>query len=406
MTRTAKPALHDLHVLVAGGGVAGLETALALRALAPEAVGVEIVAPELHFFYRPLSVSEPFGGLPVRRWELADLTRAIGVDFTPGMLERVDPEAHVAHLRGGPALPYDVIVLAFGVEPQTALPGALTFRGPADVEALRRLLADIRAGRAERVVFALPSGVVWPLPLYELALLTAAHLEETRAEVDLTLATPEPTPLALFGARASDAVQAALEERGVDVRTTVYPQAAGADGLLIHTGETIAADRVVTLPRLRAREIGGVPRDRAGFVPTDAHGAVPGVPDVYAAGDLTAFPIKQGGLAAQQADAVAEAIAARAGMPIAPRPFQPVLKALLLGARAPTFLRVELGGGRGETSQASEETLWWPPGKIVGRHLAPFLAGLGVLEVAPEPEPDALRIEIEQAGAHMLGWPR
>ena len=149
-----------------------------------------------------------------------------------------------------------------------------------------------------------------------------------------------------------------------------------------------------------------MPRDATGFVPTDPHGRVPGVHDVYAAGDLTAFPIKQGGLAAQQADAVAETIAAAAGVPLEPRPFRPVLRALLLTGGGPAFLRVELSGGHGETSEASEEALWWPPGKIVGRYLAPFLAELGVLAAEPDPEGEVLRIELEASAVHELGWPR
>ena len=67
---------------------------------------------------------------------------------------------------------------------------------------------------------------------------------------------------------------------------------------------------------------------------------------------------------------------------------------------------MELGGGHGETSTATDEPLWWPPGKIVGRYLAPFLAELGVLDISPEPAEDVLRVELDAAGAHMLGWPR
>ena len=59
---------------------------------------------------------------------------------------------------------------------------------------------------------------------------------------------------------------------------------------------------------------------------------------------------------------------------IQPEPFRPVLRGLLVTGEAPTFLRVELAGGAGDTSAAADEALWWPPGKIVGRYLAPFLA--------------------------------
>jgi sulfide:quinone oxidoreductase len=406
MTRTAAETHGGLSVLVAGGGVAALETALALRHLATGLVEVELVAPELHFFYRPLAVAEPFGAGRVHRWELDDLVRAAGGSFVPGELAAVDPDAHAAELTNGLRLEYDALVLATGARPQPAVPGALTFRGPADVDAMRDLLAEILRGEARRIVFAVPSGIVWPLPIYELALLTATELEARAVEASLAVVTSEPAPLALFGGAASAAVAAALAERGIEVLASAYPVDL-AGGLLACVGaDPLPADRVVALPRLAGPELGGVPHDQNGFVPIDEHSRVRGLPDVYAAGDLTTFPIKQGGLATQQADAAAEAIAAVAGAPLEPRPFAPVLRALLLTGKSPAFLRVELGGGHGETSTAADEPLWWPPGKIVGRYLAPFLAELGVLEIQPEPDEDVLRIELEATGAHLLGWPR
>src|SRR6266540_2773712 len=361
MARTAPVTSRGFQVLVVGGGVAGLEAVLALRELAGELVDVELVAPEHQFFYRPLAVLEPFGRRPRDRWELADL-------------------------RSGQRIPYSAVVLACGARPTAAVAGALTFRGPADAERFKALLDDIKAGRAKHLVFAVPSGIVWPLPIYELALLTATELEREGLDATLLIVTSEPAPLALFGRAASEAVNELLRERGIPVHPSTYPVEV-SDGLLkCVRGSDVAADGVVTLPRLAGPAIEGVPRDRNGFVPTDPHGRVAGAADVYAAGDLTAFPIKQGGLAAEQADAAAEAIAAAAGVAIEPTPFRPVLRALLLTGRRPTFLQVELGGGHGETSRASQKRLWRQPGKIVGRRLAPFLAGLGLVDTPTEPQ--------------------
>jgi sulfide:quinone oxidoreductase len=406
MSRTSAGRSREFQVLIAGGGVAGLEAALALRDLAGDFVGVELLAPEHHFFYRPLAVAEPFGVGRVHRWELDDLARAAGAEFTPDALERVDVQGHVAHTAHGLRIEYDAVVLACGARPQVAVPGALTFRGPADVDALRELMAAVARREADRIVFAVPSGTVWPLPLYEIALLAAAQLESSRSDASLEVVTSEPAPLALFGPQASEAVGALLDDHGIAVHTSTYAVELTGDGLTTVRGGTIAADRVVALPHLVGAGIEGVPSAGDGFVPTDPHGRVRGCSDVYAAGDLTTFPIKQGGLAAQQADAAAEAIAAAVGAGNEPQPFEPVLRALLLTGAAPAFLRVELGGGHGESSTASSEPLWWPPGKVVGRHLAPFLAELGVLALPDEPDEDALRIELESAAVHELGWPR
>jgi hypothetical protein len=66
------------RVLVAGAGVAGLETALALRALAPDVASVELLAPEREFVYRPMAVAEPFRVGEVRRFPLGRLVSAAG----------------------------------------------------------------------------------------------------------------------------------------------------------------------------------------------------------------------------------------------------------------------------------------------------------------------------------------
>jgi sulfide:quinone oxidoreductase len=407
MTRTPESKVGELHVLIVGGGVAGLEATLALRALAADVADIELVAPEHHFFYRPLAVAEPFGEAHVHRWELSDLLRMAGGAFTPGTVRAIDARRRVAHLEHGRRIAYDALLLACGARPEAAVAGALTFRGPADTERFGRLLDAVKRGDIERLVFAIPSGIVWPLPLYELALLTAVELERERVDAELTLVTPEASPLELFGKRVGKAVQSLLGAHGIAVRANTSPLAVTEGRLTSTSGDDVAADAVVSLPRLKGPAIGGIPRDRDGFVPTDDHGRVRGVPGVYAAGDLTNFPIKQGGLAAQQADAAAAAIAAAAGAPVDPKPFRPVLRALLLTGGTPTFLRMELGGDQRERTKVSDEPLWLPAGKIVGRYLTSFLADLGVPGLEDELMPeDVLRIEIEASAPHELAWRR
>ena len=99
--------------------------------------------------------------------------------------------------------------------------------------------------------------------------------------------------------------------------------------------------------------------------------------DVFAAGDATAFPIKQGGLAAQQADAVAEAIAASAGAGVHPQPFRPVLRGLLTAGGAARYMRARIATGTGDDCAVSERPLWWPPNRLCGRYLAPYLSSRG-----------------------------
>ena len=385
-------------VMVAGGGVAALEAALALRALAEERVSVELVAPELQFWYRPLSVAEPFGLAEAMHFELPELAAAAGADFSPGALVGIDAARRQARTSAGAVLDYDVLLVACGAAPVPAVPGALTFRGPADVEKIQHLLDELEKGEVRSVAFAIPWGAVWTLPVYELALLTAAHLDAREIRgVELTLVTPEDEPLQLFGPAATVAVRELLDERGVRVLTRVYPAEVADGELALVPDGKLTADQVVALPRLRGPRIDGVPQTMDGFIPVDSHGRVHGLEDVFAAGDITNFPLKQGGIAAQQAEAAAEAIAAEAGADLEPHPFRPILRGLLLTGGRPRYLRREITGGFGETSWASTEPLWWPPAKIVGRYLAPFLGSLAGVEVPREAPtvPDAVPVEVE-----------
>jgi sulfide:quinone oxidoreductase len=340
-------------------------------------VSVTLLAPEPRFWYRPLAVVESFGGGRVHGLDLAQLADTCGALFVVDGLAAVDADAHVAQTTSGAELEYDALLVATGARPAVAVPGAFTFRGPADVEGFSELLAAAE----RRIVFAVPGGVAWPLPLYELALQTAS----ATPSAELTLVTHEDEPLGLFGAAATAAVRDLLERRGIALRTGTYPVSFEGSVLGLTPGDGIAADAVVALPRLEGVPIPGLPHDSDGFVPIDANGGVSGLADVYAAGDAVAFPVKQGGIAAQQADAAAEAIAAAAGVSIEPEPFRPVLRGLLVTGGVPTFMRAELGGGAGDTSVAVTELLWWPPGKIVGRHLAPFLAERAGVILSPPP---------------------
>jgi sulfide:quinone oxidoreductase len=389
------------HVVVAGAGVAGLETALALNAIAREYVTVELVAPESEFTYRPLAVAEPFQVGEVRRFPLDRLVEAGGAELRNGTLVGVDADEKRAMLADGQSVAYDALVLALGAQPREAVPGALTFRGPEDRAALAGLLERVTAGELRRLAFVAPPGASWPLPLYELAFLAGEYLAEhlTRG-VDVLLVTPEERPLLLFGEAASTAIAELLELRGIHIETATEARS-WTDGVLsLDAGRELAADAVVALPTLEGPPISGIPQDDSGFVATDELGAVIGLTDVYAAGDLTQSRIKQGGLAAQLADSVATAVAADAGAPVRPTPYKPVLRGLLLTGLAPRFLRSE-----GAMSVVGTQPLWWPPAKIVGRYLSPFLAEqLGLATTLPEPPHDSVPVEVALDTSDHATW--
>ena len=383
---------NRMRVVVAGGGVAALETLLALRALAGDLVDVTLLSPTPEFVYRPVTVAEAFDRGEARVYDLAEiLADQGGGELVRDTLADVETGGRVAVTGNLRRIPFDILVVATGAAPREPFPGAFVFRGRDDVPALRGLLHDLTSGRAESVALVLPSPRMWPLPLYELALMTAAHLSEHgRGDVPVTVVTPEEEPLELFGPAAADAIRPLLASRGIAVRSSSLPAVVRGRKLLLAGGAEVFVDRVITLPLLEGPRLPGLPHDRHGFIPVDRFGRVGGVEHVYAAGDATTFPLKQGGLATQQADAVAESIAAEAGAAITPTPFRPVLRGLLLTGGAPLYLRSEpqrlhheatvaieapsVHRPSRDASAAAGQALWWPPAKIAGRYMAPYLA--------------------------------
>ncbi|HEU0247670.1 MAG TPA: FAD-dependent oxidoreductase, partial [Gaiellaceae bacterium] len=374
------------RVLIAGGGVAALEAALALRDLAADRVAVELLAPEQHFSYRPMSVAAPFELGEAVRFELDELVRQVGASFTLGALTGIDDWRHFAYTSTNRQIAYDTLLVACGALPFPAIPGALTFRGAADIEPVEHLLEEVVRGDVRSVAFVIPWGAVWSLPAYELALLTATYVCERGVQgVRISLVTPEAEPLQLFGRPAGEAVHALFAEHDLRLRTGAYARRFANGELELIPEGRISADRVVALPRLQGARIDGLPQTVEGFIPVDGHCHVHGVADVFAAGDITSFTVKQGGIAAQQADVAAAAIAAAAGASVTPQRFRPVLRGLLLTGRQPRYLRREFSVQPEHEPIASYEPLWWPSAKIVGNHLTPFLASQATVEASSSP---------------------
>jgi sulfide:quinone oxidoreductase len=368
---------HRPHrVVIAGGGIAALEALVALRRQAPTGCRITLACPAGAFAYRPLGVEEPFGRGGGRRFSLATLARDLGAAYERDALHRVDAAAHRIVLQSGASLDYDMLIVATGARPYPAYTHGITFDREHDAGAFDALLADVDERLAPHVAIVVPERVGWTLPAYELALSTAAYGRRPHGRrVAVTLVTHEPQPLAAFGTSASRVVAEVLDAAGVELvagREAVVM----SDGALIAGTRWITADRIVALPRVAGPRPRGVPTDLDGFIPIDGHGRVAGMADVYAAGDGTAGPIKQGGLAAQQADAAVAHILWRLGAGPAPEALSPVLRAVLATPRGTLYLQAELRPGRaGEGSVASWLPLWPAPGRVVSRWLGGYLDG-------------------------------
>jgi sulfide:quinone oxidoreductase len=358
---------QPLRVVVYGGNLAALESALALRGHCGERCRVMLVSP-----VRDLPVrAHAAGAAPTEggaaRFDLGALAGEHQLGFRSDALVAVDPAAREARTITGARIRYDALVIAFGVRPRGAIPGVTTCWGAGDADALELLTEELRSGAVSRVAFAVDAANRWTLPTYELAL-TASRLVRRAAiqDVRLSLVTYEAEPAELIGAEGSRAIADRLAEAGIELRADSDPIAFEEGFLLLRDGRRVEVDRVLAMAAVDGPRIAGLPRDPGGFLSVDAFGRVHGAPGVWAAGEVTSYPVRQAGLAAQQARVVAASIASEAGAEVSSEPFRPILRGLLHSrstlAPAPSL--------NGNAEARDGAPLWWPPEQLSGEHLS------------------------------------
>jgi len=363
------------RVVIVGGGVAALEAALVLHDLAGERATVEIYSARQDFVYRPYAVGRPFGTV-LKTYDLPALAVRCGARFHSDSIVSVDAETRRVDTFNGDSVPYDYVLIAAGASRQWPVSGATAFWGIGDVTDVEEIIRRLKARQIRRSAFTMPNAGCWSLPMYELALLTEAELSREGVEdCELTIVTPEDAPMQVFGDGVSKAVATLLGERGIEVISGTRPVGFHGGRLQAVPNASLDFDEVISLPRIEGRAVSGLIHDAEGFLRIDDHCRAMHRERVYAAGDITSFPVRQGGIAAQQADVAAEAIAAELGVPISPSALDPVLRGVLWTGYEPVYLQNRLGGGDGDTSTFSTEPPWkGGKEKIVARRLTSFLA--------------------------------
>jgi sulfide:quinone oxidoreductase len=364
------------HVVVVGGGFAAAEALLALRALAGDRVSLELITPQTALPFRPAATASAFLDEDVALYDLAALASDVGALLRRDVVEAVFPAARRLRLRSGGFAGYDALLLAVGARARAGIPGALTFRDQRDARQVSGVVDGLRSGEVRRLVLSAPAGASWTLPLYELALFSAIELERHDVDAEISIVSPERAPLEAFGEQASTAVGELTARHGIRSITAL---AEGVDrrGVRLGWGGHVPADAVIAVPSLTGRRLPGIAaQDYSGFVATGDRGRIEDTERVWAAGDMTAFPIKQGGLAAQQAERAAADIAAMAGADVTQPAGRMVLRAKLIGAE-PLYLRAELdarGRPLDSRSTTADEPPWWPDAKVFGRYVTPWMA--------------------------------
>jgi sulfide:quinone oxidoreductase len=365
-------------VVICGAGIAAVEGLLRLRALTGDALQIKVLAPNEELRYRPLAVDEPFALRGVRRYPLWRITQRAGAEWIQDAAETIDPDSQRIHTAAGETVPYDALLLAIGARLTNPFEHVTLFDDAHADEAYRGIVQDVEEGYTRSLAFLLPEGPAWLLPAYELALMTAERAGSMGEEgLGIDVVTPESAPLAALGETVSGAVSELLESARVRVHTNARPRVPANRRVLVSPdGPELEAGRIVALPRIEGRPLPNLPVSSDGFVPVDGFSRVPGTDErVFAAGDATNFPIKHGGLGAQQADVAAAGIAALAGAAVEPEPIDPVIRGVLHTGRAPLYITARLRDGQVE-SEVSWEPAWPADEKVVAEELGPFLRSL------------------------------
>jgi sulfide:quinone oxidoreductase len=372
--------MSQFRVVICGGGIAAVEGLLRLRKLAGDSVDIELIAPHEKLVYRPMAVAEPFGYGPPRRYPLRRITQDADAEWTRDSLAWVDADTNVVHTRQGGQVEYDALLIAIGARQVEAYKHVMTFHDAEADAAHERIVQDLEAGRSRSLAFVEPAGPIWPLPLYELALMTADQARSSDiTDLELALVTPEPRPLAVFGTKVSDLITHRLSQAGVRVYCNSLAKVPEPRHLEVQPqGDTLEPDQIIAMPRIAGPSIRGLPGAGAhGFIPIDKHCSVPGAGGrVFAAGDAANYPIKHGGLAAEMADAAAAAIAVLAGTQEEAPSFSPVIRGKLLTGRDPVFMSAHPVGAASFESELYDTPPWPSDEKVIAEELGPYLAGL------------------------------
>lgn len=378
--------MHQFRVVICGGGVAGIEGLLRLRRLVGRSASVTLLCPNSDFDYLPLSVLEPFEHRSTRKFPIADIAADTAASWIPDTLRWVDRDARLVHTSGGKSLPYDALLLAPGGRQRPVDPHMDVFTASRGPSMYAGLLGEIDSGQLQTLAFVVPEGPSWPLPLYELALMTAGRNKDSARRVDISFVIPGLRPLEVFGGKASEAVADLLHRAGIDLHcSAVAEMPAGRRLVLTRSGIELHPDRTVTVPRLTGPDVQGIPGDPIHrFLRIDEHCRVLGSDGhIFAAGDATDYPVKHGGLSAQQADTAADGIAHLAGQGPPSEPLHPVVRAMLVDGKRPLYLFAHVIAGRGWNAEVYERPPWDPNEKIVATELGSYLPTLLTRDSSP-----------------------
>jgi NADH:ubiquinone reductase (H+-translocating) len=305
------------HVLILGGGFAGLYAA---RALKRAPVRVTVVDRRNHHLFQPMLYQVATAALnpsdiaaPIR----SVLRNQPNTEVLLGEVESIDPVARRVVLTDGADFAYDYLIVATGArhsyfghdEWEPLAPGLKSIEDALTIRQ-RVLLAFEKAERESDpvrrqalltfvVVGGGPTGVEMAGAVAELRryALRRDFRRIDPGEATVLLLEGGPRLLPSYPVSLSDKAKLVLRRLGVEVRTEtmvtdIRPGSVVAAGWTIPTQTVIWAAGNVASPVLRAL---GAPLDNVGRAIVEPDCTVPGHPEVFVLGDAALFNHQEGG---------------------------------------------------------------------------------------------------------------
>jgi sulfide:quinone oxidoreductase len=312
------------RVLILGGGFGGISAASHLRLVAPEHE-VVLVDRATHFVMGFRKNDELAGraSMEAARRPLATLGDR-GVQVVHGAATHVDPAARVVEVDGR-TLEGDALVAALGAETVPgAVPGlseyGLNAYDPAVVPRAAETLAAMNSGRLAVGIFGAP--YTCPPAPYELALLVSEAARSRRADLDISVFTPQPISLPVLGRVGCEVVEARLQAKGIRFIPNAKAERVEAVRVVLAGDGEVPFDLLLAVPPHRCPQVlvdAGL-AEPGGWVKVDPRTLETPFAAVWAVGDCTGIPLasgqplpKAGVLAEAEGRVVAERIAARLG---------------------------------------------------------------------------------------------
>jgi sulfide:quinone oxidoreductase len=295
--------MEDKTIVILGGGVGGVVSAVELRKKLPKQHRIVLVDREEQHLFAPSLLWLMIGQRTAEKISRPlDRLRKKGIDVVRGEIQRIEPAERRVTVNGE-NIAADHLIISLGAElAPEAIPGLAeaghNFYTLEGAESLRDALGQFRSGKLA-VLTAAPA-YKCPAAPYEAAMLLEYHCrkQKIREQVDIDFYAAEPGPMGVAGKEITAAVRQMVEDKGIGFHPEHQVAEVDPDHRRMAFANGVQADfdLLVYVPPHRpprvVKEAGLV--GESGWVSVDRHTMETEHPGVYALGDVVGIPLSLG----------------------------------------------------------------------------------------------------------------